>query len=248
MMRPSRALLCAALLLLAGACVDFVAPVPRERTAQPPMMNLDLVAADPGRGARGDSLRVRGSIFRGRDADSLVLRAVDDSLRVGGRAVFPRSGGIADDAYALYDTALVLPGAAARGVPVQLPALALRGVPRREVLVGFASRPGPDTLVVAEGAPIELLLRPAVSDGTESYRSWSVHMERGGAHAGVNATAALPERITIPAAFVPVDTASVLSVLLFENRAWSYVSAADSSGVHLSATTSLRWFVRIVPR
>lgn len=173
---------------------------------------------------------------------------MDDSLRVAGRAVFPKPIGIDDEAYAGYDTVLALPETAARGVAVQLPALALRGVPRREVLVGFASGPGSDTLVVAEGAPIELVLRPAATNGTESFQSWSISMQRGGGHAAAHATNAVPERITIPAAFLPADTARVLSVLLFEKRNWTYVSAADSSRMQLSATTSLRWFVRIVPR
>ncbi len=246
-MRPSRALLGAALPLLAAACVDFIQPEPRVRRGEPPSVNLDLLAADPGRGALGDTLRVRGSVFRGRDAAGVVLRGVDDSLRVAGRAVFPRAVGIDDESYAGYDTALALSGAE-RGVAVQLPALALRGVPRREVLVTFASRAGPDTLVLAEGAPIELVLRPASLDGTEIYRSWSVSVERGHARTGLDANAALPARITIPAAFVPADTASVLSVRLFENRAWGYVSAADSSRVQVSATTTLHWFVRVVPR
>ena len=250
MMHRSRALLCAALALLAAACVDFIQPEARVRRAQPPSMDLTLVAVDPGRGPRGDSLRVRGSIFRGRNADSVVLRGVDDSLRVAGRAVFPRPVGADDGGHAIYDTTLVVPMAEAveRGLAVQLPALALRGVPRREVLVAFASRPGSDTLVVAEGAPIELVLRPAATDGTEVFRSWQILMDRGGAHGGIHASTALPGQITIPAAFVPADTASVMSVLLFENRNWAYVSAADSSQVFVGASTSLRWFVRIVPR
>lgn len=249
-MRPSRALLGAALPLLAVACVDFVQPVPRSRTAQPPSVDLHLRAVDPGRGPRGDSLRVTGSLYRGRDADSVVLRAVDDSLRVAGRGVFPRPVDPRDPTYASYDTTLVLPGAetARRGVVVQLPALALRAVPRREVLVTFASRVGPDTLVVAEGAPIELVLRPAASDGTEPYRSWAVNMQRGAAHASVTVNAALPDRITIPAAFIPADTSSTLSVVLWESRDWFYLSAADSSRVQLHASTSLPWFVRVVPR
>lgn len=245
-----RSLLHAALPLLGAACIDFVEPVPRVRTAQPPAVDVHLIAVDPGHGPLGDSLRVTGSVYRGRDADSVLLRGVDDSLRVAGRAIFPRPAPLGDDAYASYDTTLGLPGAetARRGVAVQLPALALSAVPRREVLVGFASRSGPDTLVVAEGAPIELVLRAPASDGTERYRSWTVQMRRGDANASVATSAALPDRITIPAALVPVDTASVLIVTLFENRSWGYISAADSSRMQLQASTSLNWFVRVVPR
>lgn len=249
-MRRLRSFRRAALPLLAAACVDFVEPVPRVRTAQPPALDLHLIAVDPGRGALGDSLRVTGMVYRGRDADSVILPAVDDSLRVAGRAIFPKPAEIGDDAYAHYDTTLGLPGAetARRGVEVQLPALALTAVPRRELLVGFASRSGPDTLVVAEGAPIELVLRPAASDGTELYQSWAVQMRRGNANASVTSSAALPDRITIPAAFVPVDTASVINVALFVNRSWGYISAADSSRMQLHTSTSLNWFVRVVPR
>ena len=244
-MRP---LLCAALPLLAGACIDFVAPEPRVRAAEPPGMVVNLAATDPGGTAGGDSLRVRGDVFRGRDADSMVLRGLDDSLRVAGRAVFARTHPDIDPAYASLDTVLVLPALAGRVIPVQLPALALKGVPRRELNVGFASRAGYDALTVAAGEPVELVLRPP-ADGTEpGVRSWSVTMRRGDALASVHVTGVLPERITIPAVWVPADTASVLNVTVDERRHWGLPAAADSSRVHLSAGTTLNWLVRIVPR
>lgn len=244
-MRP---LLCAVLPLLAGACIDFVAPEPRVRAPEPPGMVVHLGTTDPGGTAGGDLLRVRGDLFRGRDADSLVLRGVDDSLRVAGRAVFARTHSSVDAAYASFDTVLVLPALEGRAIPVQLPALALKGVPRRELNVSFASRTGNDALSVAEGEPVELVLRPPADETEPGVRSWSVSMRRGGAFAVVSVTGVLPERITIPAVWVPADTASVLNVTVDERRHWSPPAAADSSRVYLSAGTTLNWLVRIVPR
>jgi hypothetical protein len=244
-----RALLLAAAAL--GGCMglDFVeikALDPGRRSA----VAVSVSVADPGR-ALTDSIRVGGQLDPGQDANGRPARILDDTLRVAGRAIapIPLEEGM-DPLLRQYEAKWSVPRAllADGEVEVRLPRVAGREFPFAAAALTFPAALGSDTMTVAPGAGFELRVRPPRAGTMQApdEQRWNLSVERGDRRFSAEGDGSLPERIVIPAEWIPADTARLVRVHLWMQRNWYGVAATpDSSQAVLNASAVMRWRIRI---
>lgn len=230
-------------LLLAG-CVDFV-PLPTgggPRIEGYAVAGVGLSLDQPVDGP--DTLRVNGQV----GVQTPTLRFVDDTLRVLGRALRPKQGQGEVDRF--YDTTLVAPGPLAGAASVVLPVV--EGV--QFVPATFQAplwvRSGPARITLAKGADLVLPLASApvpAELATDQFGNWSLRLQRGQKHFGLQSTGDLPERVVVPAALVPDDTARFILAELTVSRGMRRFTRSDSTRVYYQASSRIWWSVEVVP-
>lgn len=244
-----RALLLAAAAL--GGCMglDFVEIEPLDARRRSTVV-VHVMVTDPGR-MPVDSLHVTGELHPGQDAEGRSPRILDDTLHVAGRAVAPNPLADGQDPRTRQYKAqwAVARGLLTEGqVELRLPRVAGREFPFAAAALTFPSAIGSDTLTIAPGAGFELRVRPAGA-GTlpaPSDQHWNLSVERGAGRFSAAGAGTLPERIVVPAEWIPADTATLVRVSLSMQRNWYGVAATpDSSQSAVIALAGMRWRIRI---
>jgi hypothetical protein len=213
-------------------------------------MVVHVMVADPGR-APADTIRVGGELHPGVDAQGRAPRIVDDTLRVAGRAISPLAPSERFDPLTRqYEAHFAVPrGLLADGlVEVRLPRVAGREFVFATAALGFPSAIGSDTMTIAPGAGFELRMRPpgAGTMPAPGDQQWNLAVERGAGHFAAQGVGALPERIVVPAEWIPADTARLVRVSVQLRRNWYGVAATpDSSQSAVIASALMRWRIRV---
>ncbi|MBD0319411.1 MAG: hypothetical protein ICV87_03695 [Gemmatimonadetes bacterium] len=244
-----RTLLLAAAVLSGCMGLDFV-PIEPLDAARRASIVVHVMVADPGR-ASTDTLRVVGELNPGQDAKGRSPRIVDDTLHVAGRAIAPTPPSEGSDPLARqYEAQWAVPRAllADGQVEVRLPRVAGRELPFAAAALAFPAALGSDSLVIAPGAGFELRVRPAGA-GTlpvPSEQRWNLSVERGERRFAAQGEGPPPERIFVPADWIPADTARLVRVQLGMQRNWYGLAATpDSSQTVLAASALMRWRIRV---
>lgn len=234
-----------------GGCMglDFVEIEPLDVDRRATVV-VQVMVADPGR-MPVDSIRVGGELNPGQDAEGRAPRIVDETLHVAGRAIAPIPPSERLDPLARqYDAQFAVPrGLLTDGaVELRLPRVAGREFVFATAALAFPSAIGSDTMTIAPGAGFELRMRPpgAGTLPAPSDQQWNLAVERGGARFAAQGDGALPERIVVPAEWIPADTARLLRVSVLLRRHWYAVAATpDSSHSAVVSSALMRWRIRI---
>lgn len=244
-----RALLLAAAAL--GGCMglDFV-EIEALDAGRRSSVSVSVSVTDPGR-ALTDSIRAEGQLDPGHGANGRPPRILDDTLRVAGRAIapIPLTEGM-DPLVRQYEAQWSVPrGLLADGeVEVKLPRVAGREFPFAAAALTFPAALGSDTMTIAPGAGFELRVRPprAGTMPAPGEERWNLSVERGNRRFSAQGDGSLPERIAVPAEWIPADTARLVRVHLWTLRNWYGVAATpDSSQAAVNAAALMRWRIRI---
>jgi hypothetical protein len=111
-------------------------------------------------------------------------------------------------------------------------------------------RSGPARISGAKGAD---LVFPVVSAPmpaelvAEDFGIWSLRIQRGQKDFSLQSTGGLPERVVVPAALVPDDTARFIRAELEVARSYRRFTRSDSTRVHYQAHSRILWSVEVVP-
>jgi hypothetical protein len=235
-----RTVLAAALLTLVvpiAACVDFVEPdIPTADT--PATLQVAITIVD------GQTAQVSGLLRAGFDHIGIRRPLDSQPLTVLGREIQPREAA-ADTLLAYQDTLALAPGEALGPIVVEPPTVPGTVAPGPMSWAGI-QRVGPDSLILAHMADLALELEVS-EGGTAAIRQWFIVLA-GTATFRISADGPPPERITIPAHWLPPPRPDgIVTVTLTDIQ--SETRAGPTGDYVVSGTVHSRvvWTIRTEP-
>jgi hypothetical protein len=236
-----RTVLAAALVTLVvvpmAGCVDFVEPeIPNADT--PATLQVAITIVD------GQTAQVSGLLRAGFDHIGIRRPLDSQPLTALGREIQPREAA-SDTLLAYQDTLALAPGAALGPIVVEPPTVPGTVAPGPMSWAGI-QRVGPDSLILADGADLALELEVS-EGGTAAIRQWFIVLA-GTASFRISADGPPPERITIPAHWLPAPRADgTVAVTLTDIQSETRVGPTGDYVVSGTVHSRVTWTVRTEP-
>ena len=225
--------------LLAGGCIDFVAPrVPN--AGAPALLQLTISLQEAG------VLIVSGQLQPGRDSSGVTRVPLDSAVYVAGQ-VIEADTVLARNTLKFSDTRVVPKAGLAGPLSITGPAIAkIQAPPPFLVWYGIV-KVGPDTVVVERGG--DAVLRVNARLGTPlpnvQVRQWFLDLSGPGGVIRVSGGGFPPDSMRIPPQWLPATPpATVIASLLYYQSAQTRDPPGDYIG-NVAMDARLQWIVRL---
>jgi hypothetical protein len=230
----------AALAVGLAACIDFVEPDLPELGA-PVVLQVGVVIVDV------VSAGVDARLAPGLDADGFRRSVSRAALRVAGVAIDPDT--VLRNGTHVYDAELVLARSPADPILIEAPAVDDVAAPPPVARWFTVRRVGPDTVRLAAGADLVLVLdtSAAAPDPPPATRQWVLALTGANGTFTIASTGIPPDTLVVPARWLPAPADGVVQARLVAQQSAQLRPPPGDYVALLTLDTRITWTVLVEP-